>query len=118
MGQLSRDDNNTPLTGVVSPATAPYASNPALTGVGTDVLFKWGMAGTTMVNHVFIQNNLASATIYYAFDAVTTQATTPVYALAAGQVIMWHRQCTVLHLQTSAAQTIGGVGGITIEGGF
>jgi hypothetical protein len=118
MAASPRDDNGAALINVVGTIVAPYASNPSTTGVGTDTQFKWGTNGTTTVNHVFIQNNLASATVYYAFDTNTTASGAAVYALAPGQFVAWDRQCTILHLQTAASQNFGGTTGITVEGGL
>jgi hypothetical protein len=105
----------TPELGSLDVALVPYASNPAATGVGTDVLYKWGAAGTTPVNHASIQNNTA-ANVLYAFDVATTTAGAMVYTLTAGQSAFWDRACTILHVQTAAAQNFGGTTGITVEG--
>jgi hypothetical protein len=96
-------------------AVADYGSNPSATGIGTDVLFKWGTAGITQVNHVSIQNNTA-ANVLYAFDQDTTTSGHKVYTLAAGQAVFWDRAVTTLHFQTAAAQNFGGTAGITVEG--
>lgn len=117
----STDANNNPFAAevvslAVGSAQAPYTSNPTQTSAsGADTLFKWGSTGTTVINHIVIQNNTA-ITIYYAFDQVTTTAGNAVYTLASGQIIEWDRQCSVLHLSSSSSQPFGGTAGITIEG--
>jgi hypothetical protein len=97
-------------------AVAAYASNPTATAaLAADTLFKWGALGTTVVNHVSIQNNTA-ANVFYAFDASTTVAANTVYALAAGQLVTWDRSVTVLHFSSAAAQNFQGQSGISVEG--
>lgn len=97
-------------TGYVS----AYGSNPATTGIATDVSFKWGAGGTTQVNHIMLQNNTA-ASINWDLDTATN-AGSPV--LAAGQTLFLDVQTTALHLQAAASQNINGssAGNIVVRG--
>jgi hypothetical protein len=92
-------------------AATPSTSNPTATGIGTDVQYTW----TQRVSHVTIQNNTA-ASVFYAFDQSAIAAGNLIYTLATGQIVVWDRQCSILHLSTAAAQNFGGQTGITVEG--
>lgn len=90
----------------VGGAIAPYTGNPTQTeAASSDTQFKWGILGTTIVNHISLQNN-TTVNVYYAFDALTTGSANSIYILAPGQLAIWDRQCTVLHFQTASQQPI------------
>lgn len=95
-------------------ALAPYASNAAATGIGTDVTYKFGVNGTTQFNHCSIQND-GAISVLYSFDVPTTTAGAAVYTLAPGQLVFWDRAGTVLHFQTASAVNFNGTSGITVE---
>lgn len=83
---------------------AAYGSNAAATTGGADYLFKWGVGGTTQVNHVMIQNN-TGANVQWDLDTATSSGS-PV--LATGQTIFLDVQCTILHLLSAANQNVNG----------
>lgn len=93
-------------------AATPAPTNPTQTAAaGADTSYSW----TERVSHVAIQNNTAAA-VFYAFDQSTTVAGNQVYVLAAGQLAVWDRQCSVLHVSSAAQETFGGQTGVSIEG--
>lgn len=97
-------------------AVAAYGSNPSQTAAAAaDTSFKWGVSGTTTVNHISIMNNTA-ASIYYAFDQSSVTSGNAIYVLTAGQIAFWDRSVTTLHVSSAAQQNFGGQSGITIEG--
>ena len=100
----------TAQTGYVS----AYGSNPATTGTNTDVAFKWGAGGTTLVNHIMINNN-SGANINYDLD-VATSAGSPV--LATGQTVFFDVQTTAVHIQAASSYNLNGTssGNIVIRG--
>jgi hypothetical protein len=86
---------------------AASSDNAAATTGGTDYAFAWGPAGSTVINHLFIQNN-TTANVQWELDA-TTSAGSPI--LTPGQSVFLDVQTTVLHLLTAANQNINGASG-------
>lgn len=96
----------------VGVAVVASPANPAATAAaGADTSYTW----VQRVSHLSIQNNTAAA-VFYAFDQSSTAAGNQVYVLAAGQLAVWDRQCSVLHVSSAASQNFGGQTGISIEG--
>jgi hypothetical protein len=87
----------------VSGYVAASNGNAAATTGGTDYSFKWG-TGSTVINHLFIQNN-TTANVQWELDAATS-AGSPI--LTPGQSVFLDVQTTVLHLLTAANQNING----------
>ncbi len=100
-------------------STAPgyvsvFGSNPTVLVANTDAAFKWGAGGTTVVNHVMIQNNSASS-VNFDLDVATT-AGSPL--LAAGQTLFLDVQVTAVHLQSTGTPNINGSssGNVVVRG--
>jgi hypothetical protein len=91
---------NTAATGYV----AAYGSNPAALTANTDAAFKWGAGGTTLVNHLMVQNNTA-INVLWDLDTATS-AGSPI--LTPGQTIFLDVQTTALHLQTNGTPNLNG----------
>lgn len=83
---------------------AAYASNPAALTASTDYSFKWGIIGTTQINHVMLQNNTAAA-LNWDIDVAAT-AGSPV--LAAGQTLFLDVQLSALHLFQAGTPNVNG----------
>lgn len=91
-----------------------YGSNPATTGIATDISIQFGPQGTTQVNHVLIANN-TTISINYELDAATTLGSD---ILAAGQKILFDVQVLAVHLQATSSQNVNGTsaGNIVVRG--
>jgi len=89
---------------------AAFGSNPAAMTANTDYQFKWGAGGTTVVNHIMIQNNTAS-NIQWDLDT-TSNAGSPV--LAPSQTIFLDVQTTVLHLLSTGTPNVNGSTGSNV----
>jgi hypothetical protein len=93
---------------------AVFPSNAAALTSATDYSFKWGLSGTTAVNHIMLQNNTASA-LNFDLD-VAASAGSPV--LAANQTIFLDVQTSVLHLYQAGTPNVNGTssGNIVVRG--
>jgi hypothetical protein len=80
---------------------APLASNPAATGVTTDVTFGWTLP---QVHHIMFQNNSATP-VSFEFDQATTAGSPNI---PAGVTFFFDVFCTTVHLQAAASVTING----------
>ncbi|HEX2614003.1 MAG TPA: hypothetical protein VHL10_00800 [Nitrososphaera sp.] len=89
---------------------AAWGSNPAALTANTDASFKWGGSGTTVVNHIMIQNNTA-LNVLWDLD-VATSLGSPV--LQPNQSIFLDVQTTALHLQANGTPNLNGTSGSNI----
>lgn len=103
---IPRDENNVALTSVATAGQVPlYPSNPATTGVSTDVAIKWGQNGNTAINHLLISNN-TTTNVNYELDAPTTAGSD---ILAPGQKLWLDVGGTlVVHLQAGSSVNVNG----------
>lgn len=95
---------------VVQGYVAAYGSNPSALTANTDAQFKWGSAGTTIVNHVMIQNNTA-INILWDLD-VATSAGSPV--LRPNETIFLDVPTAALHFQGNGTPNLNGTSGSNI----
>lgn len=105
MAFIPRDDNNVPLVGVAARGYVPaWTSNGTALTSSVDFPFAWGANGTTLVNHIMLQNNTASA-LNWELD---TPANAGSPSLAAGQTIFLDVQTGVLHLYQAGTPNVNG----------
>jgi hypothetical protein len=97
-----------------SNTATPNPANATSTGVGVDTVFSWG-SGTQQVNTLYIQNKTITP-LWYDFDQAASHGS---FFLAPGDLQVWQRPLTVLHLFTDAAQPIDGTSAnnIVVEAG-
>jgi hypothetical protein len=88
-------------SGYVS-ATSP----PATTNAGSDTIYTF----SSQVNRVIIQNN-TSANLNFDFDQAASAGS---FLALPGTMIIYPKQCTVLHLYTTGAQNINGSTAVNI----
>jgi len=93
-------------TGYVS----AFGSNASALTANTDAAFKWGAGGTTVVNHIMLQNNTA-LNVLFDLD-VATNAGSPI--CSPGQTLFFDVQTTALHLQANGTPNLNGSGAANI----
>lgn len=105
MAFIPRDDNNVPLVGVAARGyVAAYSNNATALTSSTDYAFAWGTSGTTLVNHIMLQNNTASALSW----ELDTPANAGSPSLAAGQTVFLDVQTGALHLYQAGTPNVNG----------
>lgn len=109
-GSALSNTNPEPVQFVSQSGYVALTSPPAQTNAGSDTTLTFG----SQVNTILIQNN-STSTINFAFD---TAASAGSLALAAGQIFIYSKKVTTVHLYTANAANVNGTssGNIVVLG--
>lgn len=102
---IASDQSTVPvLTSAAQTPVAAWGSNANALTASTDYAFKWGGSGTTVVNHVALQNNTASD-LNFAFDEAASLGT---FVLKAGQLLFMDVKTAAVHLFQAGTPNVNG----------
>lgn len=104
--ELAVDDNGNASTksSAAMGAVAAYGSNSAALTANTDYSFKWGAGGTTVVNHIMIQNNDTN-NLHFELDAAANAGSA---LLVPGQILFLDVQTVALHYYSAGTPNVNG----------